>query len=149
MPRVSQSSEKTVADCSFPTQKTWTLNPSRCSTPQPSHMTPRTDGPSVIPPVNHGSPATYGEVSPAVLTPKSTAHSRLLPRRLLTDQNEVAPPTEHEDKPKINRLPRALARLQPHNAPGQKELLTPGRPRRNTRQNSMVSAENNCLITSD
>ncbi|KAJ8305034.1 hypothetical protein KUTeg_017414 [Tegillarca granosa] len=117
-----------------------------CSAPQQLHVTPRMDGSSVIPPVNHGSPATSGEVSPAVLTPKSTAKSCLSPRRLLTDKDEVAPPTEHEDKPKFTRLPRALARLQPHNAAGKKELLTPQRLRRNTRQDSMESAENNLLM---
>ena len=58
-------------------------------------------------------------------TQKDIRQTVLEPKRLDFDQSEPHGPTP--DKPATS-MPRALARLQPHNKPGKKELLMPRRP---------------------
>ena len=58
-------------------------------------------------------------------TPKDVQQTVLEPKRLNFDQSEPHGPPP--DKPATS-MPRALARLQPHNKPGKKELLMPRRP---------------------
>ena len=58
-------------------------------------------------------------------TQKDMRQKDLEPKRLDFDQSEPHDPTP--DKPATSML-RALARLQPHNKPGKKDLLMPRRP---------------------
>lgn len=81
-------------------------------------------------------------------SPRRTPEATLVPQRLSLNLPVDSPsepdtaqdtpdlggaqPASTHDTPSAVRLPRALSRLQPHNKPGARELLTPSRTTRNS-----------------
>ncbi|XP_052760759.1 uncharacterized protein LOC128203366 [Mya arenaria] len=108
--------------------------------PPPSRVTPQVSMPLTpsLPPGGSQTPLSSSETptkaSPSesipgrptrASTPRQTTQSTLEPKRLSFDQSDHR--NSSPDRP-MTSVPRALARLQPYNKAGTKELLTSRRP---------------------
>ena len=126
--------------------------------PPPRATTPQVTQPSVpsSPPCRAQTPLVPQsqpslDQSTRASTPRRTLRTSPPPVRLNFEPQDYTPgpdvparsPETHDpdsDTPSATCVPRALARLQPHNTAGHKELLTPRRP--NHRERARVTEHN-------
>ena len=126
---------------SQPSREPTSVDPYRSPAKEPQvTQTPASSSPSHRPQM----PLSTNRSAPTASTP--ARRSQAAPRRLnfdLSEQRLLEMPTRESPSPKI-RVPRAIARLQPHNRAGNKELLSPCRSSRRSRE----AADDSSTVTS-
>lgn len=116
-------------------------SPTSADTPLPPTSPSQLIPPSAVSPRQNLQQPSLSQPrpSPIASTPVRASATPAARQQLHFDMSEQPPPTPQTREPPLKtRVPRAIARLQPYNKAGTKELLGPGRPRRHGGDNTAI-----------